>query len=100
VTVSFTEVTSAGDLTATVTDGDHPELESSSIDSLQSVNKYWTLTNGGIVFADYSAEFGFTAGDLDDVAQTDSLKVGRYAGGVWTYPTIGVRTGISSRLLS
>ncbi|NMC43023.1 MAG: T9SS type A sorting domain-containing protein [candidate division Zixibacteria bacterium] len=96
VTVVFSGVTADGALTALVTDGDHPEIAGSTLDPLQSVNKYWTLTNDGIVFADYTADFGFAADDIDAGAKTDSLLVGRSAAGVWTCPTIGTRTSVST----
>ena len=49
VTVAFGSVTVAGNLTATVSQsaGDHPSISTSGINSSKSVNRYWTLTNGG-----------------------------------------------------
>lgn len=96
VTIVFSGVTADGALTASVTDGDHPEIAGSTLDPLQSVNKYWTLTNDGIAFADYAATFGFTSGDIDSGANTDSLLVGRFAEGAWTCPTTGTKTTVST----
>ena len=89
IDISFSDVSTSGILTAATTAGDHPNIVTSTIDSVQSVNRYWTLTNNGIVFTDYDAVFNFTAGSIDIGADTDLFQVGRYSSGLWTYPTIG-----------
>lgn len=89
VSVAFADITADGDLTASVTTGIHPNIVSSSIDSVQDVNRYWTLTNGGIAFSQYTASFAFAAGDVDAGASPSVFKVGRFSGGSWTYPTVG-----------
>ena len=96
VNISFSGITSGGGLTAKMTAGDHPTIESSTIDSIQSVNKYWTIVNSGIVFTNCDANFNFNAGDIDSGASTDLFKVGRYNGGLWTYPAVGVKTATST----
>ncbi|PKK81977.1 MAG: hypothetical protein CVT49_16060 [candidate division Zixibacteria bacterium HGW-Zixibacteria-1] len=100
LSVSFSGITSSGDLTARITAGDHPKIESSTIDSIRSVNKYWTLTNSGIVFTNYDASFGFNDGDIDGGANTDLFKVGRYAGDVWTYPVVGVKAATRTEAIA
>ena len=97
VSVSFASVTTAGDLTASTTTGDHPNIGSSIINSAKTANRYWTLTNGGIIFASYSATFNFVAGDLDAGANTNALIVGKFASGAWSYPAVGTRTGTSTQ---
>src|SRR5207249_2514771 len=47
VNVSFGNVTTSGTLTASTTSGDHPSIGASAISSGRSVNRYWTLGNGG-----------------------------------------------------
>jgi hypothetical protein len=96
LTVSFSGITSDGALTAGTTAGDHPNLASSTIDLAKSVNRYWTLTNGGIVFTDVNATFNFNASDIDVGANTSRFRVGKYAGGIWAYPVTGVRTATST----
>ena len=96
VTVAFGSVTVAGTLTVKPTTGDHPTIGTSTIDPALSVNKYWTLTNSGITFNNYSATFNFVSGDKDASADTTNFIVGRYNAG-WTYPTVGTKTSISTQ---
>jgi hypothetical protein len=98
VTVAFTGVTTAGDLTASAVSGDHASISASTINATKSVNRTWTLTNSGIVFTNYSATFNFVAGDIDAGASTSAFIVGKYSGGSWTYPTVGTRTSTSTQV--
>lgn len=97
VTVAFTGVTTAGDLTASVVSGDHANIGTSTINAAKSVNRNWTLTNSGIVFTSYDATFNFVAGDVDAGASTSTVSVGKYSGGSWTYPTVGTRAATSTQ---
>lgn len=69
VTLTFASVTTAGDVTGSVTQaaGDHPDTTSntSGIDATRSVNRYWTFANSGVVFTTFNATFNYMAGDLD-----------------------------------
>jgi hypothetical protein len=97
VVVSFTGVTAAGDLTAGTTVGDHPNIGTSTIITSKSANRYWTITNSGIVFTSYSATLNFVAGDVDAGASTGAFIVGVYSGAIWTYPTVGGVTSTSTQ---
>jgi hypothetical protein len=97
IDVSFTSVGTGGNLTATTTAGDHPDIGATPVCPSKSANRYWTLTNGGIVFSDYSATFNFVPGDVDGGANTSSFVVAKYSGGTWTTPTVGTRTSTSTQ---
>ena len=91
ISITFGNVTVAGDLTAKTTAGDHSQISSSTIDSSKSINRYWTLINSGISFNNYSAVLNFiNPGDVDGGANTASFIVGLYSAG-WTYPTVGTK---------
>jgi hypothetical protein len=96
VTVAFGNVSGAGNLTASVTAGEQPNIVTSTINSSKDVNAYWTLTNSGISFDNYSATFTFVAGDIDSGANTSAFIVGKYNGG-WIYPTVGTKTDTSTQ---
>jgi hypothetical protein len=95
VSVAFSNVTTAGDLTVFTTAGDHPNIGSSTINTSETVNRFWTLMNSGIGFTDYSATFNYVATDLDPGVNTSTLIAGKYNGSSWTYPAVGTLTTTS-----
>jgi len=97
ISISFASVTTAGNLTANTTAGDHPNIGTSTINPSKSVNRYWTLTNSGVVFTTCSATFNFVSGDVDAGADPTIFLVGQYSSGAWSYPTVGTTTSTSTQ---
>ncbi|MBI5214479.1 MAG: hypothetical protein HY960_01865, partial [Ignavibacteriae bacterium] len=96
--LAFSNVTSAGNVIASTTNGDHPQIASSGIDATKSVNRYWSLTNSGTTFTTSDATFNFVSGDVDAGADPN-LFFGRiYDGSTWSAPTVGTRTATSTQL--
>jgi len=94
--VSMT-VGTAGSLTANTTATEHPNIDTSEINSSASVNRYWTLTaGGGFASSTCDATFTFVAGDVDSGADYNGFVVGRYSGG-WASPTVGTKTSTSTQ---
>jgi len=86
--ISFTGLTAAGNLTGSSTNGDHPSLNTSSLNSSASVNNYWTFTNSGVAFSSYAATFSYPSTLVDVSANPANFRVGRYNASTWTYPSI------------
>jgi hypothetical protein len=97
VTTLFANVSVAGNLTAKVFNGDHPNIATSCIDDLRSVNRYWQLTNAGITFTNYSATCNFigVGSDADAGSTPANYFMSLYNGSTWTMLTQGA-TGATS----
>ncbi len=96
VNVVFSNVSSAGNLTARATFGQHANIGTCVINSSKDVNVYWSLTNSGVVFDSYGVTLNFVSGDIIGGANFNNFIVGRYSGG-WTYPTVGTKTPTSTQ---
>ena len=96
VTLLFDTVSGAGTVTVSSTTGDHPSIASSGLDPAHSVNRYWTITNGGVAFTTYNPTFDFVAGDVDSGSNTANFLVRRFAASVWNPETTGTLTSTSS----
>lgn len=99
VNLTFASVTTSGKVTARAVDGDHPNVATSCIDDLKSVNHYWQLTNASTVFTTYSATCNFIGvpTDADAGSLTANYLMALYNSGTWTMPTIGTRTATSTQ---
>jgi hypothetical protein len=95
-TIVFGSVTTAGNLIVKATSGQHSNIGTSLISSSKNVNEYWSLTNSGVVFNNYSATFTFVAGDILGGGNPSNFIVGKYSSG-WTYPTVGTKTATSTQ---
>lgn len=100
VTIVFTGTVSAGgNITAKTTNGDHPNISTSTFNSGVTVNRYWTLTNSGVAgFISCSATFSFVSGDIDPGADYRYFYAGRYEASAWTYPGTGTLTPVSTQV--
>ena len=97
VDVAFASVSGAGTLTASTTNGNHPNIVTSTIDSTKDAARYWTLTNNGTAFTTYNATFHYVAADTTVNANTSQFIVGKYDSPNWSYPTVGTVTGTSTQ---
>jgi len=99
VSLAFGNVTTTGDITASVSQaaGDHPNIAGTTINAAKSVNRYWTLTNSGVVFDNYAAVFTFVAADVDAGANTANFIVRRYISAAWSSVTAGTLTATTSQ---
>ncbi len=103
VAVTLATVTTAGDITASSTAGEHPNLGSSTLDTAKSANRYWTIANSGTVLsalAGNSIALNFVAADLDPGANALNFDVARYSAATWTTtpPPAPTRTATSTSI--
>ena len=92
--LTFTGVTTGGNITARAIAGDHPDVANSGVNEGLSVNRYWSVSNSGVAFANYDAVFTWVAGDLDVGADTNVFEAQRLDG-TWNATTPGTRTATS-----
>ncbi|MDD5094433.1 MAG: hypothetical protein PHV74_08660 [Dehalococcoidia bacterium] len=88
VALASMNVTSAGNLTAHTTAGDHPNIAASQIDATKSVNRYWALTIGGGFAATYGATFNYPSVDVDGAATPSTFIVNSYSSSTWSSATV------------
>lgn len=92
VTVTFGSVSVAGDLTTVATQSTQPNVVTAN----ETLNRYWSFTNTGITYDNYSATFSYLSADFNGspfVEATDeaTMVVGQYSASTWSFPTIGTR---------
>jgi hypothetical protein len=76
--LTTTSVTTQGSLTVRSNSGDHPEINSGLIEPNNTVNRYWSVTNTGIVFSAFStgqisAIFNFVGTDKDAAVDNSAI---------------------------
>ncbi|MBL7847400.1 MAG: T9SS type A sorting domain-containing protein [Cyclobacteriaceae bacterium] len=77
--ITCTSVTTAGTLTVSSVDGDHPEINSGLIEPNNTVNRYWSIANNGIVFStlstggQISGSFTWVNGDEDPLLDNSAI---------------------------
>jgi hypothetical protein len=85
-------------LTATTTAGDHPNVGSSTIDPLRSLNRRWSLTPANATGATWSGTFNFPSSDLDAGANPLAF-IGRvWNGSAWSALTLGTLAANSTQV--
>lgn len=96
-------------LTARTTGTEHPSIASSGLNATRSVNRYWTLGDGGDTFGcvppggdsfnpgRYTATFQFAASDRDPGSTPANFKVGRFFGG-WATPAASGATATTTSI--
>jgi len=99
VTLGFTGTTNGtGTITAATTAGNHPNINTSILNPVLSVNRYWTLTNSGVSgFSSYNATFSFDVADVDTGADWSNFVIGNYVSSAWINPTTGSTTSASTQ---
>ncbi|MGA9115894.1 MAG: choice-of-anchor D domain-containing protein, partial [Bacteroidota bacterium] len=98
VDVTLSGVTVPGNLSASTTGTDHPNLPTSGIDVSKSVNRYWSFTASAMGFGSYDATFNYATGDIDPGANTSGFIAEKYSGGVWSGLTEGTLGGTSTQI--
>jgi fibronectin-binding autotransporter adhesin len=99
VSINFNGNTNGtGNLIVSTTNGEHPNVLTSTLDPNKSVNRYYSIINTGVTgFTAAAATFTFATSDVDGGSNTSNFVIGRNASGSWTLPTVGVRTATSTQ---
>ena len=98
VNIDIDGIVKGGELTVSTTSGKHPSVSSAGLKLSSVLNRYWTISNSGLVFKTYSAEFTFVPGDVPvstDIA-TQVVRVNSSSG--WSSAAIASRTALSIRI--
>ncbi|MDV6166925.1 LamG domain-containing protein [Flavobacterium sp. DG1-102-2] len=95
VSVGFANVSVAGNLMVSTTEGDHPSVNNSMLNPALTVNRYWTLSNSGIVFSTAAVTYNYLASDVDSGAVTSAFVLAEYSNSAWTYPMVNGLTATS-----
>ncbi|MGH7742271.1 MAG: InlB B-repeat-containing protein, partial [Candidatus Eiseniibacteriota bacterium] len=90
-------VTMAGYLGASTTASEHPQVATSGVDASRDVNRFWSLTPGGVGFGTADVTLHFAPGDVDAGATPANFSASRYDGSTWTTPAVGTRTMTSTQ---
>ncbi|MEX0863569.1 MAG: hypothetical protein WD269_01690, partial [Acidimicrobiia bacterium] len=93
--VTFGDVITSGDLLASTTSGDHPDIADSGVSATSSVNRWWTMTGSANGFDYYDVAFEFVSADVDPFANTSEFIVAKRDGTNWTQPAVLARSATS-----
>jgi hypothetical protein len=95
VQLVFNAVTTPGNVLVNTTPGYEPNFATSHLLSSSSVERYYTVNNGGVGFDTYNATFTFDPTDVDASATTANFLLGEFSSGTWSRPTLGTVTSTS-----
>ncbi len=76
-------VSTGGYITARSNSGDHPNIATSGFITNETVNRYWTLSNNGVVFDMFSIGLQYQPSDVDANMTEAYAEVKEYTGGNW-----------------
>ena len=77
----------AGNLLVATTDGDHPSINSSPLNSTKSINRYWNIANIDANISSYDATVNFLAADIDAGAISSLFHAAFFTSGAWLLQT-------------
>jgi hypothetical protein len=103
VTITNASATGAtGSYNVSSTSGDHPNISTSGINNLKSVNRYFTITKPSPIpgATSFGATLNFVSGDIDGGANTNNFLVRYYDGSSWQSATVGTITSTSIQITS
>ena len=95
ISLNFHTVTISGNIIASTTPVDHPDIATSNIIASTTANRFWTISNSGVSFGSYDATFNFVPADVDAGANTANFVLAKFASGVWLQPNLGAVTSSS-----
>jgi hypothetical protein len=85
VTLTFTNVTTAGYVSCKSVSGNDPSINASNFDPNKSVTNYWSAVNVGVSFSgSYSYAFTYPSSQLSGSATLANLKVAQLTVATWT----------------
>lgn len=97
ISYNFNSVSAVGYLTVATAASDHPNINTSEINSTKSVNRYWkVLKTGSLGFDSYSIVLNYLSTDVDAGINYSSIGGGTYNSTTgWSYA--GTATGNSTQ---
>jgi hypothetical protein len=98
VQIDFNILSAAGTLIASTTPGPHPNIATSGINSAKDVNRYWTLTNSGVILSSSNVIFTFVPDDVIGGANTNEFVIRKYTSG-WDATVTGIKTATSTQAI-
>ncbi len=98
VSISYNTVSISGYAIAKANAGPHPNIATTGLSQTSYVNRWWSITNAGITStgtANINA-FSYPSADLTGGATSATLKLARWNGAVWSFPTFTTGSNLIS----